>query len=151
MPLWNIYHPEGTFEDKESKQALSKDITKIYHEGPAALPKFYVIVNFIKLPQESTYIGGEPNTSTPFIRLKIDQIAVRLPNDDKVYNSMTSRVDAAIKPHIADKGYDWEFHIDETERRLWKVQGFIPPPNKSEGEKLWRDLNKAVPWDEESK
>jgi hypothetical protein len=80
MPLWNIYHPEGTFEDNASKESLSKDITAIYHDGPAALPKFYVIVNFIKLPQNSTYIGGIPNTGTPFIRLKIDHIAVTLPN-----------------------------------------------------------------------
>ena len=148
MPLWNIYHPEGTFEDNASKEALSQDITSFYHDGPAGLPKFYVIVNFIKLPQDSMYIGGRPNTGTPFIRLKIDHSALTLPNQDEVYNSVTERIEAALKPHIADKGYDWEFHVDETERRLWRVQGFNPPPHKSEGEKLWRELNKAVPWEE---
>lgn len=148
MPLWNIYHPEGTFEDDALKEAFSKDITSFYHDGAAKLPKFYVVVNFIKLPQNSMYIGGRPNTGAPFIRLKIDHIAVTLPNQDEVYNSVTSRLDATLKPHIADKGYDWEFHVDETERRLWKVQGFIPPPHKSEGEKLWRELDKAVPWEE---
>lgn len=148
MPLWNIYHPEGTFEDIASKEALSKDITSIYHEGPAALPKFYVIVNFIKLPGTSMFIGGLPNTGTPFIRLQIDHIAVRLPNEDKVYDSVSSRIDQALKPHIADRGYDWEFHVDETDRRLWRVQGLSPPPHKSESEKLWRELNKAVPWEE---
>lgn len=30
MPLWLIFHPDGTFEDDESKEALSTDITKIY-------------------------------------------------------------------------------------------------------------------------
>ena len=36
-----------------------------------------------------------------------------------------------IKPHVADKGYDWEFHIDETPRELWQINGFIPPPRES--------------------
>ncbi|EKG12659.1 Tautomerase [Macrophomina phaseolina MS6] len=144
MPLWIIYHPPGTFEDDASKEALSKDITKIYAE--AGLPAFYVIVNFVKLPTSDTWVGGEPRKANPFIRMTIDHIAVRLPNKDQAYYNTTKRIDAALKPHIADKGYDWEYHVDETERRLWKINGLIPPPFKSEEERIWAKENKPVPW-----
>jgi hypothetical protein len=149
MPLWSIYHPSGTFVTPASKQAFSESITTFYNKNGTGLPKFYVIVNFIQLPGDSMYIGGRPNTSiTPFIRLKIDHIAITLPDKDDVYASVTKGLDAVLKPHIADKGYDWEYHVDETERRLWKVQGLNPPPWKSEAERLWREGDKAVPWED---
>lgn len=145
MPLWSIYHPVGTFPDTESKQALSKDITTIYTS--VGLPAFYVIVNFIELPGTSTYIGGRPNTGDkPFIRFSADHIAVHQPNEDAAYRRVMDKVEQVLKPHVADKGYDWEFHADETERRLWRVQGIDPPPFKSEEEKLWVRENRAVPW-----
>ena len=143
MPLWLIYHPKGTFEDNASKQALSEDITKMY--TAIGLPKFYVIVNFIKLDGNDTWIGGRPNTSNPFVRIQVDHIAVRLENDDKVYASVTAGIDRALKPHIADRGYDWEYHVDETERRLWKVQGIDPPQHGSAREKEWAEANKPLP------
>lgn len=46
-------------------------------------------------------------------------------------------------------GYDWEYHIDETERRLWKVKGLYAPPFGSEEENMWAKENKAVPWKKE--
>ncbi|KAI6802862.1 hypothetical protein KC361_g1027 [Hortaea werneckii] len=144
MPLWSIYHPTGTFEDDASREALSKDITKFYTS--IGLPPFYVIVNFITLPGNAMWIGGRPNTGNPFIRLKIDHIAVTLPNEDEAYKRVTANIDAALKPHIADRGYDWEYHVDETERRLWKIQGMYAPPFKSEEEKKWFDANKPLPW-----
>ncbi|CCF33378.1 hypothetical protein CH063_05583 [Colletotrichum higginsianum] len=49
MPLWIIYHPEGTFEDDASKEAFSADITKFY--TTIGLPAFYVVANFISCPQ----------------------------------------------------------------------------------------------------
>jgi len=66
MPLWLIYHPTGTFEDDATKQALSRDITAMYTDR--GLPEFYVVVNFIKLAGNDVYVGGRPNTETPFIR-----------------------------------------------------------------------------------
>ncbi|KAJ0163985.1 hypothetical protein CTA2_2007 [Colletotrichum tanaceti] len=147
MPLWIIYHPEGTFEDDASKEALSTDITKIYMG--IGLPAFYVVVNFVKLPLNAMWIGGEKlsKDKPPFIRLSIEQIAVKLPDDDKAMRRMADQVDEVLKPHIADKGYDWEFHIDETDRRLWKIQGLHAPPFGSEQEKVWFKENKALPWE----
>lgn len=145
MPLWLIYHPPGTFEDDATKQAFSRDITKMYTNN--GLPAFYVVVNFIKLDGNDTYIGGRPNTSNPFIRISIDHIAIHAPNTDEAYRGVTDRVSHVLKPHIADKGYDWEFHVDETERRLWRIQGLDPPPFKSEQERMWATANKVIAFD----
>lgn len=144
MPLWLIYHPPGTFEDTTTKQALSKDITAWYATTDG-LPKFYVVVNFIKLASGDQWVGGE-TPAKPFIRIVIEHIAVHVPNQDEAYNGVTSSIDRILKPHVADKGYDWEFHVDETERRLWKVNGMIAPPFGSEDEKIWIRENRAVEW-----
>ncbi|ETS81267.1 hypothetical protein PFICI_06269 [Pestalotiopsis fici W106-1] len=145
MPLWLIYHTDDTFVDNESKAALSRDITKFYTN--LSLPAFYVVVNFIKLNGNDMWVGGEPRSGKPFVRITIDHIAIHVPDDDAIYHRTTARFDELLKPHVADKGYSWEFHVDETERRLWKVNGFIPPAYKSAGEQLWVKENKAVPYE----
>ena len=147
MPLWNIYHPPSTFTDSASKQALARDILPFYTN--IGLPAFYVVVNFIPMPHGTMYIGDEPNDETrakPFVRFAIDHIAVRQPDDDEQYRRVVAKFEQIVKPHVADKGYGWEFHIDETERRLWGIDGFEPPPFGSEGEKLWAEKNEAVEW-----
>lgn len=148
MPLWLIFHPDGTFEDDASKEALAADIVKIYTS--AGLPAFYVVTNFIKMPGNTILVGGKKlSKDKPFIRLAIEHIAVTLPDEDETYKKVANAVDAALKPHIADKGYDWEFHIDETERRLWKINGMFPPAFGSEGERIWYQENWAVPLEKE--
>jgi hypothetical protein len=146
MPLWLIFHSEGHFQDPAAKKALTQDITKIYTE--IGLPPFYVVVNFIKLGREDMWIGGALKTDKPFVRIVIEHIAVNLPDDDNVMDKTARRIDQALKPHVADKGYDWEFHVDETDRRLWKVNGLVPPKFGSEQEKVWAKENRAVPYPE---
>ncbi|KAL1595345.1 hypothetical protein SLS60_010036 [Paraconiothyrium brasiliense] len=144
MPLWLIFHPDGTFEDDASKEALATDVTKIYTS--AGLPAFYVVTNFIKMSSNTMLVGGKKlSKAKPFIRIAIEHIAVRLPDEDATYKRVSNRVDEALKPHVADKGYDWEFHIDETERRLWKINGIFPPAFGSDEEKIWVKENYAVP------
>lgn len=145
MPLWQIYHPAGTFNDQKSKEAFAKDITELYTD--VGLPAFYVVVCFIPLAAEDILVGGEIKSEKPFIRVVITHIALHVPDNDASYKRTTSRIDAVLKPHIADKGYDWEYHVAETERRLWKVNGMIPSPSKSEHEQLWARENRAVPYD----
>jgi hypothetical protein len=142
MPLWLIYHPTGTFEDDATKQALSRDITAMYTDR--GLPEFYVVVNFIKLDGNEVYVGDRPNTETPFIRIVINHIAITQPNTDEAYHRVITRISQILRPYIADKGYDEEYHVDETERRLWRIQGMDPPPFGSEQERLWATANKAV-------
>jgi hypothetical protein len=53
-----------------------------------------------------------------------------------------------LKPHIIDRPeIQWELHIYETPRDLWRVQGLDAPALGSEAEKEWVRLNKAVPYE----
>lgn len=144
MPLWTVFHPEGTFEDIASKKAISEDITKIYTD--IGLPAFYVVVNFLKMAPGNTFVGGNHERETPFIRFVIEHIAVNQPNEDEAYKRVNLRIKRALKPHVANKGYDWEFHVDETERRLWMINGMVGPPFGSDEEKQWAKENRPTEW-----
>ena len=129
MPLWLIYHPEGTFPTPEAKQALVSSITSLYTGG--GLPAFYVVVQFITQPPSSIFVGGtNPPADKPFIRFAVDHLAVHFSKDDERRLRVMSRLEELIKPHVADKGYDWELSIDETPRELWHINGIAPPPCK---------------------
>ncbi|KAK4447136.1 putative oxalocrotonate tautomerase [Podospora aff. communis PSN243] len=145
MPLWLVYHPEGTFVTPESKQALAADVMTMYTGG--GLPAFYVVVNFITLPHTSIFVGGKnPPVEKPFIRFTVDHLAVHFGDDAERKLRVINTLDRLIKPHVADKGYDWEFSVDETPRELWKINGFIPPPHKSEAEAKWARDNRPSEW-----
>ncbi|KAK4243771.1 putative oxalocrotonate tautomerase [Corynascus novoguineensis] len=149
MPLWQIFHPPSTFTTPSSKQALAADITSIYTS--VGLPAFYVVIYFIPIPDENAFVGGQnrPPGSKPFVRFVADHIAVHIESDAARVQGMMKRVDAALRPHVRDKGYDWEVHVDETPRGLWTINGLVPPPFKSEAEKKWSELNRPVEWQEE--
>lgn len=61
------------------------------------------------------------------------------------YQDILNRVEAAFAPTFKERGLDWEFHIEQMERELWRINGINPPPTNSEGEKLWREENRPVP------
>ncbi|CAD0087962.1 unnamed protein product [Aureobasidium vineae] len=147
MPLWQIYHPPGVFEDADSKAALAADITKIYTS--VGLPAFYVVVHFNTMQPTNVYVGGESkaNTSKPFIRIVIKHIAIRLNNDTETYRKTAGMIDAALKPHVYDKDMMCEYHVEETERRLWKFDGMIPPEHMSEAHMVWVKENKPVEYE----
>ncbi|KAF1976043.1 hypothetical protein BU23DRAFT_59704 [Bimuria novae-zelandiae CBS 107.79] len=147
MPLYMIYHPKGTFSTNEEKGALAKDITALYTAIP--LPAFYVNVIFMPLESDQIWIGGIPrpsphsaangpggDTSIPFIRITIEHIARAL-RTKEIRDSFLARLDKALKPHIEDEGFDWEYSLDETSRDLWKVQGLVPPQTETEAEREW--------------
>lgn len=58
-------------------------------------------------------------------------------------------VDKALKPFIADKGYDWEYSCEDVDRDLWKVNGMVPPMPGTEAEKEWAGKNLAVSFEAE--
>jgi hypothetical protein len=98
------------------------------------------------MSENTMLVGGKRmDPKRHFVRFAIDHIAIKVPVQDAAYRRVTDAIDKALKPHVADRGYDWEYHIDETERRLWKINGLIPPPHESEDEKIWCRENKAVP------
>ena len=142
MPLWQIYHPPGVLEDEESKAALAASITKMYTR--VKLPAFYVVVHFNTISPSNVYVGGvsKSASSTPFIRIVIKHIAIKLDDDTETYRRTAGMIDDVLKPHVYDKGWDCEYHVEETERRLWKFDGLIPPEHLSEAHQKWVEENK---------
>lgn len=137
MPLWKIYHPIGAFTPSD-KQQLSERITGLY----SRLPKFYVGVVFQEVAQDSFFVGGQPAGN--FVRIWVDHIARTLPTPE-ARTWWIGQCDEALAPFIRDKGFDWEFHIDETSFELWSIQGIRPPSAGSEDEKRWIAENKPSP------
>jgi phenylpyruvate tautomerase PptA (4-oxalocrotonate tautomerase family) len=129
MPLWKIYHPVGAFNPQD-KQELSERITALY----SRLPKFYVGVVFQEVAPDSFYVGGKPVGK--FIRIWIDHIARTLPTPE-LRKWWIGQCDAALAPFVRERGFDWEFHIDETPFELWSIQGIRPPAADSDDEKRW--------------
>ncbi len=140
MPLWKIYHPAEAFSIAD-KKILSERITSVYAGIP--IPKFYVVILFEALAQDSCFVSGEPHNR--FIRFKVDQIARTLPGPI-IREWWIRTIDEIIAPFVKDRGYDWEISIDETPFDLWSLQGEIPPPFESAAEKRWVKENKASPY-----
>jgi phenylpyruvate tautomerase PptA (4-oxalocrotonate tautomerase family) len=145
MPLWKIHHPVGAYTSEDKKQ-FSSAITSIYEAIP--IPKFYVVVLFEEVPADNCFVGGD--SSDKFVRINIDQMARTLPGP-VVREWWVRHLDEVIRPWIGDRGYDWEFTINESPCDLWSLQGVIPPPFESHAEKRWVAENKATPYSCEEK
>ncbi|KAG9192854.1 hypothetical protein G6011_11588 [Alternaria panax] len=138
MPLWLVLHGPAAFTDEASREALAKDVTsKIYK----MIPAFYTDISFV--PTSSQYVGGVKNDK--MVRFVIFELAGNHAAAEE-REAWIKNIDTVLKPHIADKGYDWEYHIEEPARDLWKIQGFVPPPLVSEAHKKWRRENKPTPY-----
>ena len=118
MPLWHVNHPEGAFS-ADDRRDIAQTVTGIY---APFMPRFYVNVLFQAVPECALFIGGEPHDR--FVRIWADHIARRVP-DDETAARFLGAVAKLLAPWIADRGYEWEFHADETPFRLWSVQGIL--------------------------
>lgn len=85
---------------------------------------------------------GEKEKERPFVRIVIDQIAVKMTDHIQVYKAWTAKIDKMLELHIAAKGHDWEYYVDETERIMWKVNGIYAPSFRSKEEKNWAKYNR---------
>lgn len=139
MPLWKFYHPVGSFTEQE-KQQMAERITKLYQGS--GLPAFYVGVVYQEIPEGSFYIGGKPTKN--FVRIWIDHIARQFQSPEQVDRALGA-FNAAIAPYVRDKGFDWEFHIDETPFDFWSIQGYRPPLLDTEDGARWVRENKPSP------
>lgn len=150
MPLWNIYHTTGILETQEIRKSLAEDITKLYTKF--GLPAFYVVVQFIPLPAGNVFVAAEARTEKPFVRLTVEHMAVHRHEGAEGFPARFSdTIDAALKPYIADKGYDWEITVTDTTRDFWRLNGIAPPPFRSEIETLWAQQGRPSQWSRESK
>ncbi len=136
MPLWTIHHTPGTFT-AEDKRRLASQIADHYEK--AGLPRFYVVTLFHETRPEDFYVGGEPTPSG--VRIAIDHIARRNP-DEETRRRTAQWIKGMLEPHLArHTGLHWEFHVDETSRDLWMINGIVPPPEGSEAERNWAQRN----------
>jgi phenylpyruvate tautomerase PptA (4-oxalocrotonate tautomerase family) len=130
MPLWNIYCPEGAYSP-EDKRAFAERITDLYAEF--GLPRFFVSVVFQELPKDSYFVGGEPTDD--FIRIWIDQIARRMPDEARGW--WMKRIRETVGPFATERDLRWEVHIDDTPREMWSINGLKPPAEGSDEEQRW--------------
>jgi phenylpyruvate tautomerase PptA (4-oxalocrotonate tautomerase family) len=140
MPLWNVYLPVGAYSPHEKRQFANR-VTGFYEAR--GLPRFYVVTLFHEVDRGSFYVGGEPVDDR--VRVAIDHIA-RHYADTASRESARQLIAAVIQPFAADKGLRWEFHIDETPRELWLIDGLVPPPAGSDAEKRWAKENRPTPY-----
>lgn len=138
MPLWKIYHPANAFSAAD-KKGIAEALTGIYGR---VIPKFYVGVVFQEVSEDNFYIGGEEHPR--FVRIWVDHIARTFQSDDARKNFFRY-VNKKLAPFIADRGFDWELHVDDTPFDLWTIQGYFPPREGTEDEKRWMAENKASP------
>lgn len=140
MPLWNVYHPVGAYSEEE-KRDFAERVTRFYEA--VGLPRFYVVTLFHEMDRGSFYVGGEPVDDV--VRVWIDHIALHA-EDPAMRESVRNRIVTVIQPFATEKGLRWEFHVDETPRDLWVINGLVPPPTGSEAEQLWARENRAIPY-----
>ncbi|TPX30177.1 hypothetical protein SmJEL517_g06199 [Synchytrium microbalum] len=141
MPLHQIYHPVDAYSDKD-KIEIAERITKMYTS--IGLPPFYVVVLFHAVPSSSFYVGGRQTNK--FIRVHTQHLARAFNGDSERKRKSMEYLDVALKPYTQDRGYDWETHVTEVDRELWRENGLVPPLPGTEAEKVWVKENRAVPY-----
>ena len=164
MPLWHLYVPEDAFTD-EDMHDLANRITNIYSSPEAmenfgfSFPRFYTSVIFHEIKPARFCIGGEPRDK--FIQIQVAHIAGGTDGDDRPVNDQVaetmgvtvqelfdryfSLVLPALKPYIEDRGYEWEFSIQNDPAVSWRIDGMIPPAPGTEDMRRWDKENKASP------
>lgn len=173
MPVWRIFSNPSTFTAAQ-RAGLAKAVTDLYVSR--GLPAFYVNVLFINLEEEDVWVGGEKRTNFVRIIVEQIARTMARPDTEEGKKFRTGWMDRinevrmswilavsylvemlwmlmltaskqTLRPHILDRQeIDWELHIYETPRDLWRIQGLDPPPAFSEEEKMWVEKNRAVPY-----
>lgn len=142
MPLIRLFISPHVLSASEKKE-LAQSLTWIYINSK--LPAFYVNVIFVEVEENSFYIGGEARAN--FVRIAIEHIALNFPDSGRELAYMKA-LDDIIVPLFTAKGLDWEYHISQTPRELWKVQSLVPPPHMSEPHQRWFAENRATRWED---
>ncbi|MBH1938717.1 tautomerase family protein [Streptomyces sp. AV19] len=138
MPLWHVHHPVGAYSARQ-KREFAADVTEFYTRF--GLPKFYVVTLFHEVEESSFLVGGEPSGAT--VRIVVEHIA-RHVEDPDVRTRMSEALGRLVAPHTQERGFHCEFHVNETPRDLWMIDGMAPPPSRSEAERLWVRENRPV-------
>jgi len=150
MPLWQLFVPEDAYTTEE-KHDLGNRITNIYSDN-FDLPRFYTTVIFHDLKPASFLVGGEERGK--FVQVAIvhaartaGQIGERLGVSEAEVNSVFIKLaHEALQPYVADRGYEWELHVENVPHETWNIDGMEPPPPWSDVEKRWAKDNRSSPY-----
>src|SRR3546814_18337000 len=93
----------------------------------------FIFFLMIRRPPRSTRTDTRFPYTTLFRSFQSDEMRV----------NFFTYVNKLLAPFIADRGFDWELHVDETPFDLWTIQGYFPPREGTEDEKRWMTENKA--------
>lgn len=158
MPLWQLFTPKDAFTNEE-KRDLAERITNIYTGSRAievigfSLPRFYTSVVFHEFDPDSFFVGGEPRDQ--FVQIEVvhiarvaeevaEQLSISL---EELLAGWFVLVDEALKPYIADRGFECEFHVEAAPFETWRIDGLTPPPPDSEAERRWGRDNRSSPYE----
>ncbi|MFG1949360.1 tautomerase family protein [Nonomuraea sp. NPDC048826] len=141
MPLWHVYHPPGAYSEQE-KEKFAEDATGFY--ARFGLPRFYVVTLFHEVARGSFLVGGRPADDA--VRVVIEHIA-RHAEDPGLRDRMNEALGRLLARHTLDRGLHCEFHVDETPRDLWMIDGLRPPPTGSDAEERWARENRPSPYE----
>jgi phenylpyruvate tautomerase PptA (4-oxalocrotonate tautomerase family) len=157
MPLWQLFTPENAYTPEEKAELASK-ITNIYSSDFSRenfgfeLPRFYTSVVFHEIKADSFFVGGEPRDK--FVQIEVvhiartNEAAAELAGItvDEILGRYFEKVNELLKPYIADRGYEVEFHVETAPFETWQIDGMTPPPPYSEDELRWAKDNKSSPY-----
>jgi len=157
MPLWQLFTPQNAYT-REEKADLARKITDIYSSEFSRenfgfeLPRFYTSVVFHEIKADSFFVGGEPRDK--FIQIEVVHIART--NEaaaalvgitvEEILGRYFEKVNELLKPYVADRGYEVEFHVETAPFETWQIDGMTPPPPYSEDELRWAKDNKSSPY-----
>ncbi|TQC42230.1 hypothetical protein EEB14_50090 [Rhodococcus sp. WS4] len=154
MPLWQLFTPKNAYT-KEEKADLAKKISDIY-SGPTSkgnlgfeLPRFYTTVVFHEIEADSFFVGGQSHDK--FIQIEVVHIArtnegaaaLMGVSVEQILENYFNSVSEVLKPYIADRGYEVEFHVETAPFETWKIDGMTPPPPESPAERRWFEQNRS--------
>ena len=140
MPLWDFHIVEQFFTEEEMAK-IAETITKIYTQ--VGMPAFYVQVRFNESPKRRNFVGGTAQDN--MIYVQIYHIA-RSFESEKQKQSFLAAIEHVLQPFREKKGADSEYFVLEGSRDLWRINGIIPPPTRSDEEKAWAESNRPRMW-----
>ncbi|MDV7089952.1 tautomerase family protein [Rhodococcus opacus] len=157
MPLWQLFTPENAYTSEE-KADMARKIVDLYSSDFSqenfgfVLPKFYTSVIFHEIKAESFFVGGEPRDQ--FVQIEVVHIARTVETSaaklgitpEETLRRYFEQMDNVLKPYIADRGYELEFHAEPAPFETWRIDGMVPPEPWSEDELRWGKDNKSSPY-----
>ena len=157
MPLWQLFTPENAYT-REEKAEMAERIVDLYSSDFSqenfgfVLPKFYTSVIFHEIKADSFYVGGEPRNQ--FVQIEVVHIARTVETAAaktglsplETLQRYFEKMDEVLKPYIADRGYEVEFHAEPAPFETWRIDVMVPPEQWSPDEERWAKDNHSSPY-----